>query len=71
MCGHYSMYAYLIEKHLGFSQNVLEFGEFQEVPLQGLRVLVDFTKFVFKFFKSCLQGEHKIYRLLTEVDFYI
>lgn len=39
---------YLIEEHLGLTQNVPQFGELQIVAFQCLGILIDFAQFIFQ-----------------------
>lgn len=49
-----SQKTYLIEEDLSFTQNMLQFGQFQEVSFKRLCVLVHLTQFIFQFLKGCL-----------------
>lgn len=48
------MKTHLIKEYLSFSQNVLEFRQLEEVPLQGFSVLVHLTELIFELFEGCL-----------------
>lgn len=53
--------AYLIEKHLGLSQNMLKLSQFKEIAFQCLGILVHLAQFILQLLESGLHNICKRY----------